>query len=61
MGFNPKKISKPKVESINKSLYLRADLVEKVEQIAFETNLSFNAVIVSMIEYCLDDMEEEKQ
>lgn len=49
----PIKDTKNKTISVNKSLYLSADLVDKVNRIAAENNTSFNNVVVSMIEYCL--------
>lgn len=54
MKFNIKD-TKNKTSSINKSLYISTDLVDKVNKIAEEHNTSFNNVVVSMIEYCLED------
>lgn len=52
--FEPKK-TKNKKESVIKSLYLHQDLVEKIEEIATVHDTSFNNVVVSMIEKCLDE------
>ena len=52
MKFVPKK-TKEKVASTYKTIYLKEDLANKVEQIAKENNTSFNNVVVSMIESCL--------
>lgn len=57
MKFTPKN-TKKKENSVYKSLYLKEDLVKKVEEIAKINNTSFNNVIVSMIEFCLLDDEE---
>lgn len=54
MKFVPKK-TKEKVSSVYKILYLREELVKQIEKIAKENDTSFNNVIVSMIETCLDD------
>ena len=62
MKFVPKDTKKKEV-SVYKSLYLKEDLVKKVEEIAKVNNTSFNNVIVSMIEFCLledDDKEKSK-
>ena len=60
MKFVPKD-TKKKENSIYKSLYIKEDLVKKVEEIAKINNTSFNNVIVSMIEFCLlDDNDDEK-
>lgn len=61
MNFVPKN-TKKKENSIYKSLYIKEELVKKVEEIAKVNNTSFNNVIVSMIEFCLlDDTKEEKK
>ena len=54
MKFVPKD-TKKKEATIYKSLYIKEDLVKKVEEIAKINNTSFNNVVVSMIEYCLLD------
>ena len=54
MKFVPKD-TKKKETTIYKSLYIKEDLVKKVEEIAKINNTSFNNVVVSMIEYCLLD------
>lgn len=54
------KETKNKSDKITKSLYISSALVEKVEKIAIKNDTSFNNVIVSMIEFCLKDEEEEK-
>ena len=48
------KKTKEKVQSVNKSLYIKKDLVEKLNKLA-ENNTSFNNVVISMIEYCLEE------
>lgn len=59
MPFNPKNIKK-KADTCNKSLYLRQELVDAIEKIARENGISFNKVVVTMIEQCLKDMQEEE-
>ena len=56
MPFQPEKAKKQKVI---KSLYLPEELAETVEKLAAENNTSFNNMVVSMIEYCLKDMEQK--
>ena len=60
MKFTPKN-TKKKENSVYKSLYLKEDLVKKVEEIAKVNNTSFNNVIVSMIEFCLLDNDDKKE
>lgn len=57
MDFIPKINKKEKV-SVYKSLYIREELVNKIEKIAKDNNTSFNNVIISMIEACLEENEK---
>ena len=60
MKFVPKD-TKKKENSVYKSLYIKEELVKKVEEIAEVNNTSFNNVIVSMIEFCLLDESDESK
>ena len=53
MAFVPKN-TKQKVEASYKTLYLSRKLIDEIEKIAQENNTSFNNVVVSMIEQCLE-------
>lgn len=57
MPFVPKK-TKEKVEAGYKTIYLRKTVIDAVEKIAQENNTSFNNVVVSMIERCLEENAE---
>ena len=52
------KNTKQKVKSSYKTLYISDDLVEKINEIAKNNSTSFNNVVISMIESCLDEKEE---
>ena len=54
MPFVPKQTRK-KVEAGYKTIYLRQSLIDAVEKIAKENHTSFNNVVVSMIERCLEE------
>jgi len=54
MPFIPKKTRK-KVEAGYKTIYLRQEIIDEVEKIAAENETSFNNVVVSMIERCLEE------
>lgn len=58
MSFSPEQVNK-REESINKSIYIKRSLINRIEKIASEKNTSFNNVVISMIESCLKDMEEQ--
>ena len=60
MKFVPKN-NKKKDDSVYKSLYIKDDLVKKIEEIAKANNTSFNNVVVSMIEFCLLEEDEDKK
>ncbi len=60
MPFVPKKTRK-KVESRYKTIYLRQEIIEALEKIAQKNNTSFNNVVVSMIEQCLEENEDEPE
>ena len=60
MPFVPKK-TKQKVEAGYKTIYLRQSVIDEVEQIAKDNSTSFNNVVVSMIERCLEEDRGEGQ
>ena len=48
------KLKKDYVEYENKSLRLPKDLINNVQKLANENNLSFNKVVIQCIEYALE-------
>ncbi len=54
------RLQKEKEETVYKSLYMRQKQVEQINQIAKEYNTSFNNVVVSMIESCLEETDGKK-
>ena len=59
MTFIPKN-NKKQNTSVYKSLYIKEELVNKIEKIAKDNKTSFNNVIISMIETCLEENDEDK-
>lgn len=49
------KQTKEKNQSTYKTIYIKEELLKKVEKIATDNNTSFNNVIISMIESCLEE------
>ena len=47
--------TKNKANARYKPIYLSLDTIKKIDAIAAENNTSFNNIVVSMIEYCLED------
>lgn len=52
------KLKKEAVEYENKSVRLPVDLIQEVQALANENNMSFNKVIIQCIEYALEHQEE---
>ena len=53
------KLKKDYTEYENKSLRLPKDLIEQVQQLATENNMSFNKVVIQCIEYALNHTESD--
>lgn len=53
------RLKKECTEYENKSLRLPKDLIETVQELANENNLSFNKVIIQCVEYALNNMETD--
>ena len=51
MGINID-FKRDKVESTYKTIYIKNELVEKINDLAKKNNTSFNNVVIKMIEYC---------
>ena len=54
MKFEIKR-TQEKEEATNKTIYIKQNLVNKINEIAKDNNTSFNNVVISMIESCLKD------
>lgn len=48
-------MKKNRVEASYKTVYLKNDLIEKLDRIAKENDTSFNNVVVNMLEYCTNN------
>ena len=58
MSYKPKAF-KRKEDSSYKTVYLSNQLVDKIDKIASEYDISFNNVVVSMIEDCLNENKDK--
>ncbi len=54
MKFELKR-TKDKQETVYKTIYIKQTLVDQIDKIAKENDTSFNNVVVSMIESCLQE------
>ena len=57
MSFEIKK-TKHKVVTTTKSLYIAESLAQRIQKIADDNDTSFNNIIISMIESCLEDNDK---
>ena len=58
------KTTKEKVACSYKTLYISDSLIEKINKIATENGTSFNNVVISMVESCLEykgNIKDSKQ
>ncbi len=46
---------KSKVNASYKTIYLKNETIDKINQIANKNDTSFNNIVVNMIEYCLKE------
>ena len=60
MPFEPKK-TRRKVESAYKSIYLRQTVIDELDRLAAKYGTSFNNIVVTMIEQCLEDIKKEEE
>lgn len=54
MKFVPKKTKEKEKTTYKKTFYLKENLVNEIKKIAKENDTSFNNVVVSMIETCIN-------
>lgn len=53
------KPTKGKEETVYKTVYIKKTLADEIDKIAKENSTSFNNVVISMIESCLQDEDGE--
>lgn len=58
MDFKAKK-TRNKIETVNKSLYLRKNLAEKIEGLAIDNKTSFNNIVVTILEDFFENYSKE--
>lgn len=60
MGFEVKS-EMPKVEpSLNRTIRLKESLINKIQDIANQNDISFNYLVTQMLEFCVNDLESKK-
>lgn len=60
MGFKVNLPTSKAEPSLNKTLRLKESMINRIQDLANKKNISFNALVGQMLQYCLDNLEEEK-
>ena len=60
MGFKVNLPTSKAEPSFNKTLRLKQSMINRIQDLANKKNISFNALVGQMLQYCLDNLEEEK-
>lgn len=47
-------------DSVSKSFRLPAELVDKLEKLAFDNNLSLNQLVIQCLNYAVENLEAEE-
>lgn len=47
-------------DSVSKSFRLPVELVDKLEKLAFDNNLSLNQLVIQCLNYAVDNLESEE-
>lgn len=60
MGFKVHPPTSRTEPSLNKTLRLKETMINEIQDLANEKDVSFNYLVTQMLQYCLDNLEEEK-
>lgn len=58
MGFKVELPASKAEPSLNKTLRLKESMINELQDIANKNNISFNALVSQMLQYCLDNLEK---
>lgn len=61
MGFKVNSPNRRVEPSINRTLRLKESMINKIQNLADEKNISFNSLVSQMLQYCLDNLEDDKK
>lgn len=59
MGFKIQPQNSKTEPSLNKTLRLKESMINEIQTLADKKNLSFNYLVIQMLQYCLDNLEED--
>ena len=61
MGFKVKPQPSRVEPSLNKTLRLKENMINEIQNLADKEDISFNYLVTQMLQYCLDNLEESKK
>ena len=61
MGFKIQDSCSKVDPSLNKSLRLKESMINKIQNLADEKDVSFNYLVNQMLQYCLDNLDEPEK
>lgn len=59
MGFRVIALNRRVEPSINRTLRLKESMINRIQNLADEKNISFNSLVSQMLQYCLDNLEDD--
>ena len=59
MGFKIESQSSRAEASLNKTLRLKESMINEIQDLADKKDISFNYLVIQMLQYCLDNLEED--
>lgn len=59
MGFRVRTETNKVEPSLNKTLRLKESMIDQIQDIANKKNISFNFLVSQMLQYCLDNIEDD--
>lgn len=60
MGFKVQPQMTKVEPSLNKTLRLKETMINEIQELANKKDISFNYLVSQMLQYCLDNLEDEK-
>ena len=61
MGFQVKPQSSKSEPSLNKPFRLKETMINELQDLANKNDVSFNYLVCQMLQYCLDNLDDEKK
>ena len=59
MGFKIEPQNSRTEASLNKTLRSKESMINEIQDLADKKDISFNYLVIQMLQYCLDNLEED--